>query len=559
MKTVNRILLGIIVGICITAAFAFQAYGRDQNGDIVIIVDPGHGGNDGGSASSYDKESDLNWRIAMALKAELQTYEGVRVYLTRGSAEWNSNTARGRMGAELGADLFVSVHNNSSASGTASGVEVYGTVNAGYKDQIRTLCDMVAKRVSALGLANGGYRARPSTDDPSVDFYTMLDEAVKCNIPGLIIEHCYLSNASDAAFINSTENQIKCGIADATAIAEYYGLSKRGVAAGGEITLIRTYSACMTGASGTYSSSDESVAYVSPEGVITAVGEGSAVITCTDADGEKKSVTVKVPAVAMTGIAAGINPTFYSDPSAAAAYNQSTVMVKAIYNDGHVEQLSGGFALGAFPSSENGIFDVPVSYNGFNCPLRIYGIGGYLGNYNVNNYKVIGTNADILLFPPVYNGINTGIKITTGGSMQASAPVVTPTEPPAPPVETPAPSAEPPVQQPEETTSQIPEPTEALTEAVTTSAETAGNTEEATTPYESEAQTKENETGTKEEISSAASDSTDGENLAGIGAVSSPKEHTVWFYVMIVCGIIAGAAAIACITMLLVGHFRKRK
>lgn len=550
MKNLSRILFGIIAAAALTALFSFPAYGRDSNGDIVIIVDPGHGGNDGGAASAYDKESDLNWRIAMALKAELQTYEGVRVYLTRGSAEWNSNTARGRMGAELGADLFVSVHNNSSASGESSGVQVYGTVNAGYKEQIRTLCDMIAKRVSALGLANGGYHARPSTDDASVDFYTMLDEAVKCNIPGLIIEHCYLSNAGDAAFINSTENQIKCGIADATAIAEYYGLSKRGVAAGSEITLIRTYSACMTGAEGTYSSSDTSVAYVSPEGVITAAGEGSAVITCTGADGAKKSVTVNVPAVAMTGIAAGINPTFYSDPSAAAAYNQATVMVKAIYSDGHTEQLSGGFALGAFPSSENGIFDVPVSYNGFNCPLRIYGIGGYLGNYNVNNYKVIGTNADILLFPPVYNGINTGIKITTGGSMQASAPVVKPTEPPAPP----APPTEPPTEPPAPPTEPpAPVPTEVMT--------SVENTEEpeTTTPYESTAQTKESESGTREEISSAASESTDGESTAGGEAGSRPKERTIWRSVAAVCTVIAGIAIAVCAVLLFKRILRKRK
>ncbi|MCM1309078.1 MAG: N-acetylmuramoyl-L-alanine amidase, partial [Butyrivibrio sp.] len=433
MKNLGRLLLGVIAVTAVTALLSLRAYGRDSNGDIVIIVDPGHGGNDGGSASAYDSESDLNWQIAAALKAELQTYEGVRVYLTRGSAEWNSNTARGRMGAELGADLFVSVHNNSSTNASVSGVEVYGTVNASYKEQVRPLCDMIAGRVGALGLTNRGYHARGSTDDPSVDFYTMLDEAVKCGIPGLIIEHCYLSNAGDAAFINSPENRVKCGIADAAAIAEYYGLSKRGVAAGDAVTLIRTYSACMTGASGTYSSSDASVAYVSPEGVITAVGEGSAVIACSEADGTQKSVTVTVPAVAMTGLAAGINPTFYSDPSAASAYDKSKVMVKAIYSDGHAEQLSGGFALGAFPASDNGIFDVEVSYNGFKCPLRIYGVGGYLGNYNANNYKVTGTNEDILRLPPVYNGINTGIKITTGGSMQASAPVAKPTEPPIEP------------------------------------------------------------------------------------------------------------------------------
>lgn len=550
MKALSRILIGIIAGIGAFAALTLQTYARDANGDIVVIVDPGHGGNDGGSASAYDKEADLNWHIAMALKAELQTYEGVKVYLTRGSAEWNSNTARGRMGAELGADLFVSVHNNSSTSGAASGVQVYGTVNAGYKDQVRTLCDMIAQRVSALGLANGGYHARPSTDDPAVDFYTMLDEAVKCGIPGLIIEHCYLSNAGDAAFINNQENRIKCGIADATAIAEYYGLSKRGVAAGSEITLVRTYSACMTGATGTYSSSDESVAYVSQEGVITAAGEGSAVITCTGADGVKQSVTVKVLPVTTTGISAGINPTFYSDPAAASAYDKSTVMVKAIYSDGHVEQLGGGFELGEFPASGNGIFDVLVSYNGLSCPLRIYGVGGYLGNYNKNNYKVIGTNADILLFPPVYNGINTGIKITTGGSMQVVAPVVKPTEPPAPTEASTEPIA---TEAPVQTTEEIPPQTSAADIPQTPGATTVED-EEYTTFDEGTKQTEQ----TRGEMPDGTDDDLD---YAGADdpADGSAKKHTVWFYVMVVFGIIGAAAAIACAVLIITGRMKKKR
>lgn len=548
MKLLYRMFLSVMIGVGIAVSLVFQAQARDGGGDIVIIVDPGHGGNDGGAASAYDNEADLNWQIARALKAELQTYEGVKVYLTRGSAEWNSNAARGRMGAGLGADLFVSVHNNSSTSAAASGVQVYGTINSAYKAEVSRLCNMIAQRVGALGLVNGGYHARPSTDDPSVDFYTMLDEAAKCGIPGLIIEHCYLSNGSDAAFIHNDENKIKCGIADATAIAEYFGLSKRGVAAGSEITLIRTYSACMTGTvAGTYSSSDTSVAYVSPEGVITAVGEGSAVVTCTGADGGTQSVTVKVPAVGMIGIAAGINPTFYSDPAAASAYDRSTVMVKAIYGDGHVEQLSGGFELGAFPASDNGIFDVPVSCGGFTCPLRIYGVGGYLGNYNVNNYKVTGVNADILLFPPVYNGINTGIRITTGGSMQVVAPIVAPTE---------APTAPPPTKAPEAPTEGATgQPTDASEEsAPETSAEPTAGTKDRT-------EDSEETTGSKADSkteSVPAGTETKGE-ITSAGTNGQSGKHTIWFYAAMTAGIIAGASAVACIAFLAIRHGKDRK
>ena len=94
MKLWNKIFIGVAISVAALAASVTGAQAKDGAGNIVIIVDPGHGGNDGGSASSYDNEATLNWNIATALKAELQTYNGVRVYLTRGSAEWNSNADR---------------------------------------------------------------------------------------------------------------------------------------------------------------------------------------------------------------------------------------------------------------------------------------------------------------------------------------------------------------------------------------------------------------------------------------------------------------------------------
>lgn len=461
MRQLCKIIIGAIAAIVICLGIGISVQARDSDGDIVIIVDPGHGGNDGGAVSSYDNEADLNWNIAMALKAELETYNGVKVYLTRGSAEWNSNAARGRMGAQLGADLFVSVHNNSGSNSSANGVQVYGTVNSNYKASMQTLCTNIAAHVSALGLANGGYQTRVSTNDPSIDYYTMLDEAVKCGIPGIIIEHCYLSNTSDADFIHNEDNQRKCGTADATAIAEYYGLTKRGVSAGSEITLIRTYSAHMIGSlNGTYTSSDNSIAYVNENGLITAVGAGKAVITCTSSDGKKETVTVNVPQTQLIALAAGINPTFYNAGDVS-SYNQSTVMVKAIYTDGSAVQLSSGYTFGEISDSGNGAYDVPVYYQGLSCSLRLYGTGA-AGSYSVDNYKVIGSNKDVLVYPAIYNGINTGISIVADGNSYTG----TAAEPVEPPTETPT---QEPTQAPTEAMPEDPteEPTEAPTEEPT--------------------------------------------------------------------------------------------
>lgn len=175
------------------------------------------------------------------------------------------------------------------------------------------LANLILDNLNQAGFIRNGIQSRPSSGNPSADYYTALDEAAKAGMPSMIIEHCYISNAEDAAFISNLENQYKAGAADATGIAQYYGLKKRTVSAGSSINLTRTYSASFTGVRGKFASSDENVAYVSDNGLITAMSQGSAVITCTSDDGSEKTVNVTVPAVTQVAVTAGINPTFYDN------------------------------------------------------------------------------------------------------------------------------------------------------------------------------------------------------------------------------------------------------
>ena len=384
-----------------------KTFARDASGDVVVIIDPGHGGYEGGTtATNGVSEQVYNWAIAVAMKAELETYSGVKVYLTRGSAEWYSNTGRGRMGAQVGADLFVSVHNNSSPDASVTGLQMYGTINATYRASMETLCNMIAEKLSSLGLYNGGYHTRASTYDASVDYYTMLDEAVKVGIPGLIIEHVFLSNANDTAWLADTNNQMRCGVADATAVAQYYGLSKRSVASGQSLNLTRTYSAYITdGQAGTYTSSNTSVASVRSDGLITAMGEGSAQVSYTGSDGQAKSISVTVPAVYAVALSAGINPTFV-DASAVGTFDRNTVMVKLMSSDGSAVQLAPGTFTVGDATSSNGAYDFLISYGGLSCPLRMYGTGAQGSSY-ANDYAVVGTNSDICVVPILVEGLNT--------------------------------------------------------------------------------------------------------------------------------------------------------
>lgn len=88
----------------------------------VIVIDPGHGGwSTGAIAVDGTPEKVLNLEIADKLKIKLQS-EGYTVAMTRDDDSYVSLEDRVKVANDLNADLFISIHNNASAS-TVSGTE----------------------------------------------------------------------------------------------------------------------------------------------------------------------------------------------------------------------------------------------------------------------------------------------------------------------------------------------------------------------------------------------------------------------------------------------------
>ena len=559
MNSIKRILLGTVMMILLSFATVQSVNAKDADGDIVVIIDAGHGSIDGGAYQNGVEEEDMNWSIATSLKAELQTYWGVKVYLTRGSSEYNSNTGRGRFGLSLNADLVVSIHNN-SGSATASGVEVYGTVNPNHSAMVSQLGKMICAKVSALGLKNGGYRTRTSGSDSSRDYYTLIDEAVRAGIPAMIVEHCYLSNPTDAAFISNPVNRKKVAIADATAIAEYFGLVKRGVANGGSLTLNRTYSAYFVSSeNGTFTTSNPAVAVVDANGVITAVGEGNATISHTLSDGTVETAMINVLPVRMIALAAGISPTFYDRYE---TVNTADIIVKAIYSDGSAVQVTNGHTISEIVIPENGICDVPISYNGLSCTVRIYKTGS-LGKFSGGAVYKPGVNTDILVVPELYQGVNTGINISLTPVVSEYAGVtVVPQEPPTeaptpaptePPTETPTPApTEPPTDAPAET------PTTEAPSTETSSTETSEQTtEDMTETGSEEVSDNDSEESTTKESTTQVIESTDDETTSGDD--NSEKDFGDWqIWIFVILGVVFVIAGLVTI-MILVQIRNKRR
>ena len=142
--------------------------------------------------------------------------------------------ARANLAKNVGANVLVSFHLN-TANGTARGVEVYYP-NSNYNAQVggngQALAKKICDKLAALGLNYRGTLIRNASydkypDGSAADYYGLIRRCKNNGIPGLIIEHAFLDNANDYYTYLSSDEKLKAlGVADATAIAEYFGLTK---------------------------------------------------------------------------------------------------------------------------------------------------------------------------------------------------------------------------------------------------------------------------------------------------------------------------------------------
>ncbi|HNZ07661.1 MAG TPA: N-acetylmuramoyl-L-alanine amidase [Candidatus Cloacimonadota bacterium] len=93
----------------------------------VIVLDPGHGGNDPGAVGKKLKlrEKEVNLNVCLKLKQMLEKELGITVLMTRNDDRFITLKNRTKFANEHRADLFVSVHTNASKNRAASGLETY--------------------------------------------------------------------------------------------------------------------------------------------------------------------------------------------------------------------------------------------------------------------------------------------------------------------------------------------------------------------------------------------------------------------------------------------------
>lgn len=225
----------ILVLVILVCAIPFPA---SADGNVVIVLDPGHGGSDPGSVATYDGveylETDLVWKIANYCKDYLQTqYTGVTVYLTRAEDESVDLKERVDFAVNVNADFLLSIHLNVYAEGTARGATALvpaGTYNPGQAEISEAVGTLILSKLESLGLKNRGLYTHTlkQTYYPNggvVDSYYLLRYGVTANLPTIIMEQCFIDDTQDFQNVLSTDEKLQAlGEANAIALAEYFEL-----------------------------------------------------------------------------------------------------------------------------------------------------------------------------------------------------------------------------------------------------------------------------------------------------------------------------------------------
>ena len=219
-----------VFGICLLAmvilAVKYGSIHVTGSGDArikeipVVVIDAGHGGTDPGKVGiDGSLEKDINLAIAERLKTYLEQAD-VKVIMTRETDRglYSETDSRKKMAdmkkrceiiEESGADLVVSIHQNSYHEESVSGGQVFY-----YRDSSRgkALAAILQDRFDyVLGDQN---RRFPKAN---ANYYLLLH--VKC--PIVIVECGFLSNRKEAALLNSGEYQDKLAYTIHMGIMEY--------------------------------------------------------------------------------------------------------------------------------------------------------------------------------------------------------------------------------------------------------------------------------------------------------------------------------------------------
>lgn len=232
LLAVLAVFFGAIVtaGLCLRVpdtVATLDPFVEDTLHGMVILVDPGHGGYDGGARAQDSGiwEKEINLAVALQVEKAL-TARGASVTLTRredialcdettasGTKKRQDMERRVALGEEIGADMVLSIHMNEYRDRAQSGPQVFYRQES---EESRLLAGcMQAALISAL--------APPKERAALAGDYFIL----RLPVPSVLIECGFISNSAEEKLLLDPAYQARLGEAVAQGVTDYLTLEAR--------------------------------------------------------------------------------------------------------------------------------------------------------------------------------------------------------------------------------------------------------------------------------------------------------------------------------------------
>lgn len=206
---------------------------------LIIMIDPGHGGNDkgtiGSSLNTYEKNLVLAY--AKELRKELKKYPQYEIYMTRSGDEFITSEARRELAKNKKADVFISLHADFNNDKHLSGASIYTLSQEGIEKQASSLLEQenkanilkndkllkqnktIANILISIVYQNTNnasiYLAKTITNILKKDIRMLqkphrsaeLKVLKGVDIPAILVELGYLSNKEEEELLNTTKHK----------------------------------------------------------------------------------------------------------------------------------------------------------------------------------------------------------------------------------------------------------------------------------------------------------------------------------------------------------------
>ena len=201
---INIILLLSVLVLGIFLARANMGKSKQQtvklkkaNDTYTVCVDAGHGGSDVGAVGldgSYEKDDNL--RLALKVKEALEE-SGVNVIMTRSDDSDTQLDSRSVIANKAKADLFVSLHRNSTVkANTTKGIEIW--IHSSGSERSYAAADDILFNLEKVGISdNRGVRI--GTQGDSDDDYAVIRDT---DMTSMIIEMGFMTSQDDLDYFN---------------------------------------------------------------------------------------------------------------------------------------------------------------------------------------------------------------------------------------------------------------------------------------------------------------------------------------------------------------------